>query len=153
MQHAFRWNGSAYVPLTSALSRFCSGDLPALTAFYNPVTARVRWPYLYEWRGERNGRPRLCPFLDGNSYELPFLGKMSFENSVANPATGDKTVVVSTDEWLWYGSQVYVYVGEKSTNEDRLTAAGLKNGTTFAIRVPGLPLVPAVTGVPPRLTR
>ena len=150
MQHAFRWNGSAYVPLTSALSRFCSGDLPTLTAFYNPVTGKGYDGHIY-MNGEESGTEgrAWAHFLDGNSYELPSLGKFSWENSVANPATGDKTVVAGTDDGSGSGSQVYIYVGEKSISpDDRLAAAGLRNGTTYAVRVPGLPLVPAVTGVP-----
>src|SRR5262249_30255726 len=30
---------------------------------------------------------------DGNSYELAWLGNMAYENQLANPFTGDKTVV------------------------------------------------------------
>ena len=49
--------------------------------------------------GEEIGREgrAVCAFRDGaeagNSYELPWLGNMSFENVMANPHTGDKTVV------------------------------------------------------------
>ena len=34
----------------------------------------------------------------GTSYELPLLGRMSFENSVASPWPQDKTIVVSLDD-------------------------------------------------------
>jgi hypothetical protein len=34
----------------------------------------------------------------GHSYELAWLGNMSYENQLANPHTGDKTVVALTDD-------------------------------------------------------
>ena len=72
-------------------------------------------------------------------YELPALGKMSFENSPANPDTGDKTVVVSLDDST--PGQVYVYAGDKSTSvESRRLAAGLTNGKLYGIKVAGVPL-------------
>ena len=49
---------------------------------------------------------------DGTSYELASVGKYSFENAVANPATGKATVVVGTDDST--PGQVYVYVGQKT---------------------------------------
>ena len=34
----------------------------------------------------------------GTAYELPRLGKFSWENSLANPYSGDGTVVIGTDD-------------------------------------------------------
>ena len=48
----------------------------------------------------------------GISWELASLGKFSWENAVANPATGRTTVVVGTDDTTPLG-QVYVYVGDE----------------------------------------
>jgi hypothetical protein len=36
--------------------------------------------------------------LNGTSYELPWIGKASWENILANPGTGDKTVVAGLDD-------------------------------------------------------
>jgi secreted PhoX family phosphatase len=41
----------------------------------------------------------------GISFELPALGNMSYENLVASPSTGDKTVVAALDDST--GGQVY----------------------------------------------
>lgn len=139
MRTVRRWDTATqqYLPLAGALSRFCSGDLPARSAFYNENTGLGYEGRIY-LNGEENGAEgrAFAHFLDGDSFELPALGKLSFENSVANPATGDKTIVAETDDSG--GGQVYIYAGDKSSSPDDLDAAGLKNGTMFAIKVTGL---------------
>jgi hypothetical protein len=45
----------------------------------------------------------------GISYELPSLGKFSWENSLASPFEQDKTVVIGTDDTT--PGQLYVYIG------------------------------------------
>ena len=136
---AYRWDVSAqsYKPLAAPFSRFCSGDLPAVTAFYNPGTGIGYNGGIYLCREESGAEGRaFAHFLDGNSYELPALGKMSWENAVAHPTTGNKTVVVNTDDST--PGQVYVYVGTKSTSPDRVAAAGLSGGHLFGVRVQGV---------------
>ncbi len=141
MKTVKRWDNAtqSYLPLAGPLSRFCSGDLPALSAFYNKKT-RFGYKGRIYMNGEESGIEgrAFAHFLDGSSFELPSLGKFSWENSVAHPATGDKTIVVGTDDGT--GGQVYIYSGDKSSSPDDLAAAGLKNGTTYAIKVDGLSL-------------
>jgi len=72
----------------------------------------------------------------GTSYELPRLGKFTWENAVANPFTGDKTVVVGTDDAT--PGQVYVYIGTKTNAGSDIEKAGLTNGNLFGIAVDGL---------------
>ena len=137
---AKRWDTAtqSYLPLAGGFTRFCSGDLPPLSAFYNKKTKLGYNGRIY-MNGEEAGTEgrAFAHFLDGNSFELPALGKFSWENSVANPATGDKTIVVGTDDNA-IGGQVYIYAGDKSSSPDSLAAAGLKNGILFAIKVTGL---------------
>ncbi len=85
--------------------------------------------------------------LDGTSYELPALGKFSHENSVANPSTGAKTVVVGLDDTSPTG-QVYVYVGDKKKIGNPAELAGLTGGTLYGIKVSGFPIETAGTGIP-----
>lgn len=136
---AYRWDTAtgSYQPLTGPFARFCSGDLPALSAFYNAQTGLGYNGRIY-MNGEENGSAgrAWAHFLDGNTFELPALGKFSWENSVANPATGDKTVVVGTDDST--PGQVYVYAGDKNASADRVAAAGLSNGTLYVVKVTGL---------------
>ena len=139
MKSVYRWDvpTQSYQPLAAAMSRFCAGDLPAPSAFYNATTGAGYNGHIY-LNGEENsatGRA-FAHFLDGNSYELPALGKFAWENAVANPSTGDKTVVIGTDDGT--GGQVYVYVGDKSSSPDRVAAAGLSGGSLYGIKVNGL---------------
>jgi hypothetical protein len=150
MKAAYVWDvpTSSYLPLTSGLARLCSADLPELSAFYNSATGLGYMGRIF-MDGEENGAGgrAFAHFMDGNSYELPRLGKFSWENSVANPNTGDATVIVGLDDTG--GGQVYVYVGSKSVSSDRVIAAGLGNGVLTGIKVQGLALENDATVVAP----
>ena len=136
---AYTWNATtgAYQPASAGFARFCSADLADFAAFYNPATG-LGYNGRVFLNGEENGASgrAIAHFLDGNSYELPRLGKLSFENVVANPSTGDKTVVIGMDDSN--PGQVYVYTGTKSASPDRVIAAGLGNGVLGGIKVQGI---------------
>ncbi len=129
------------------IGRLCSADLPQPAAFYNASTGKG-----YDGRifmdGEEVGAEgrAFAHLLTGTSYELPALGNLSFENSVANPATGDKTVVVGLDDST--PGQVYVYVGEKKSAGSAVERAGLTGGALYGIKVSGFPDESAATGIP-----
>lgn len=134
MQQAFVWTtNNTYELTTKPFSRFCSGDLPPLSAFYE------NRKYGYRGRIYMNGEETgaegraFAHLLDGRSFELPALGKFSWENSVANPKKGRKTVVIGTDDGT--GGQVYIYVGDKTGSTNPITAAGLDNGVLYGIKV------------------
>lgn len=149
IKHGWKWDAAtqSYQPLTKAFSRFCSGDLPGLGAFYNPATGAGYNGRIY-MNGEESGVEgrSVAHFLDGNSYELPWLGKLAWENVVANPGTGDKTVVAGLDDGT--GGQVYFYVGTKTVSSDAISAAGLRGGVLTGIRVEGFAAEDAATGIP-----
>jgi uncharacterized repeat protein (TIGR03803 family) len=142
------WNGSGYTtynastpsPLT-AFNRFCSADLPAPAAFYNSITGLGTQEKIF-MNGEESGNEgRAFAHIvtgaeAGTSYELPYLGKLSWENSVACPFTGDKTVVAGMDDST--PGQVYFYVGTKTNTGSDIDKAGLTNGKLFGIAVTGL---------------
>ncbi|MEJ7589020.1 MAG: esterase-like activity of phytase family protein, partial [Ferruginibacter sp.] len=88
---------------SATLSRFCSADLPAVPAFYNSATGLGTQERIFMNGEETGAEGRAFGHIAtgpnaGTSYELPSLGKFSWENSVANPATGDKTVVAGMDD-------------------------------------------------------
>jgi Bacterial protein of unknown function (DUF839) len=130
------------------LGRLCSADLPAETAFYNPATGKGYGTGRIFMDGEEvgpegRGFAHVASGADaGTSYELPHLGKFSWENSVAHPATGDATVVVGLDDSS--NGQVYVYVGSKGTTGNPTQRAGLSGGTLYGLKV----ALPEVDGVP-----
>jgi hypothetical protein len=131
---------------TTTLNRLCSADLPAKSAFYNAATGKGYDGRLF-MNGEEAGAEgrAFAHALDGNSWELPSLGKLSWENSVASPSTGDRTVVVGLDDSS--PGQLYVYVGDKTTSGSPVQRAGLTNGKVYGIKVAGYPIEPTA-GIP-----
>ena len=148
IQNVKLWNTNSYVTSNianpnalAAFGRFCSADLPAKSAFYNPKTGLGTQERIF-MNGEENGvEGRAFAHIvtgteAGTSYELPRLGKFSYENAVANPLTGDKTVVIGTDDAT--PGQVYVYVGTKTNTGNDIEKAGLTNGKLYGVAVNGL---------------
>jgi hypothetical protein len=128
---------------SSAFSRLCSGDLPVASAFYDPISQMGTAAKIYmngeEAGAEGRGFAHVVDGpLGGVSYELPRLGKMSWENSVAHPDAGLKTIVVALDDSS--PGQVYVYVGNKQWSGNPVERAGLMNGRLYGIKVPNVPL-------------
>jgi hypothetical protein len=72
----------------------------------------------------------------GTTYELPRLGKFSWENAIACPSSEDKTVVIGLDDAT--PGQVYVYVGTKTNTGNDIEKAGLANGNLYGVAVTGL---------------
>ncbi|UGS35566.1 alkaline phosphatase PhoX [Capillimicrobium parvum] len=134
------WNpatGAYDAPATGiALNRLCSADLAAPTAYYNPTTGLGYDGRLFTNGEESSGGRAFAHAMDGTSYELPALGKTAFENVVANPAAGDSTVVVATDDST--PGQVYVFHGRKRSAGSPVERAGLDQGALYGIKVPGM---------------
>jgi len=147
IKQSWAWTPSGYVPNTQPFTRFCSADLPELSAFYDR-NHQVGYNGRIFMNGEESGTEgrAVAHLMDGNSFELPYLGKFAWENSVANPKTGRTTVVVGTDDGT--GGQVYVYAGTKTRSTDPIAAAGLSNGELFGIKVEGFADEDAASGIP-----
>jgi len=150
MQNAKLWNGSSYTSYTSAnnndqaiarFSRFCSADLPEVTAFYNSNTGKGTQERIF-MNGEESGVEgrAMAHIVTGSdagvSYELPYLGKYSWENAVALPYKSDKTVVAGMDDGT--GGQVYFYIGTKTNSGTDIQKAGLTNGKVYGIKINGV---------------
>lgn len=149
VQHVFLYNAatdSYYDPVADgnpataayAFNRLCSADLPSLSAFYNADTGLGYNGRIF-MNGEEAGAEgkAFAHFVggaeDGNSYELAWLGNFSWENSVANPNSGDKTVVVGLDDSS--PGQVYIYIGDKQSTGSAIDKAGLTDGHLFGVHV------------------
>ncbi|NCY24330.1 MAG: calcium-binding protein [Alphaproteobacteria bacterium] len=135
----YLWNSTtkAYELSTTALSRFCSGDLAPVTAFYDAATGLGTQSRLFLTGEETGAEGRAVAVIAtgsdaGSMYELPKLGNLSFENVMANPYTGAKTVVMSTDDTT--PGQVYMYVGTKQSTGSTLDKAGLTNGSLYGVK-------------------
>ncbi len=149
IQQVATWNaagGSYNAPATGvSMARFCAADLPAVTAFYNAgsglgTTERI---FLNGEETSASGRA-FAHVLTGTdagiSYELPHVGRASFENVVANPFAQDKTIVVGLDDST--PGQVYVYVGNKASTGSVVERAGLVGGSLYGVTVAGMATEP-----------
>jgi Ca2+-binding RTX toxin-like protein len=136
-----------YVNATTAFERLCSADLAPTSAFYNARTNLGTTDRIY-MAGEETGPPftpdngRGWAFVAtgadaGKIFELPAAGNISFENLVASPATGNKTVVMEQDDTSPLG-QVYMYVGTKQAAGNTIEKAGLTNGSLYGVKVNGM---------------
>lgn len=123
--------------------RFCSADLPAVSAFYNPATGFGTKERIFMNGEETNDESRQMAHIvtgsnGGTSWELPALGKASWENSVANPVASNKTIVAEFNDGT--DGQVYVYVGTKTNTGTEIQKAGLTNGKPYGVKVTGFPV-------------
>ena len=112
----YEWNATsgAYQAATRAMGRLCSADLPLRSAFYNTRTGKGYSGRIFMDGEEVGNEGRAFAHIAtgpgaGISYELPSLGRLSWENSVASPYEQDRTVVIGLDDST--PGQLYVYVG------------------------------------------
>jgi len=141
IQQAYGWTGSAWAPLTGAkntFGRFCSADLPDASAFFDATTGRGTTERIFMNGEESGAEGRAVAHVvtgdyAGKSYDLPWLGRFSWENSVAKPGTGAKTVVAGLDDSG--NGQVYFYVGEKAYAANPVEAAGLTGGKLYGLKL------------------
>ncbi|GDY11653.1 hypothetical protein LBMAG53_05310 [Planctomycetota bacterium] len=129
---------------TTTYDRFCSADLPAVSAFYNAATKLGTQERIF-LNGEESSSARAWGHVatgadKGKSWELPHLGKASWENSLACPFAQDKTIVVLGDDSAALGaagnpSEVFVYVGLKRNTGKDVEKAGLVGGKQFGVQV------------------
>jgi hypothetical protein len=128
------------------LGRLCSADLPAKSAFWNASSQQGYDGRIFMDGEETGAEGRAFAHLEnGTSYELPRLGKFSWENSVANPLEQNRTVVVGTDDST--PGEVYVYVGKKTKSGSPVDRAGLTNGQLYGIVVDGVATEDRTTGI------
>lgn len=150
VQNVKLWNvaSSSYITHNAAnpstlgrLSRLCSADLPPVSAFFNSVSGMGTQERIF-MNGEESGAEGrgfghiVTGSNAGTSYELPYLGKFSWENAIAHPAAGDKTVVAGTDDAT--PGQVYFYIGTKTNTGTEIEKAGLSNGNLYGAAVSGM---------------
>lgn len=126
-------------PGTTAFNRFCSADLAKPSAFYNVATDKGYSDGRIFMNGEETAGGRAIGHivsgpLSGSSFELPALGRVAFENSVASPVSQDRTIVISMDDTT--PGKLYVHGAEK-TKDAGPVAAGLHGGLNMAVSVSG----------------
>lgn len=126
---------------SAAFARFCSADLAAPTAYYNEATGKGTLARIFLDGEETGNEGRAMAHIatgdeEGVDYELPYLGKSSWENYVANPQARDATIVAGMDDAT--PGQVYFYVGQKQSTGNTIEKAGLSGGHLYSIAVNNL---------------
>ena len=126
---------------TNAFARFCSADLAERSAFFNEETRKGTKQRIF-LNGEESG-PTYQRGLahvatgpnKGKTYVLPWAAaaNASWENLLANPHSGDKTVVIGNADGGTNG--IYVYVGKKKSTGNEVEKAGLIDGAVYRVAV------------------
>jgi Bacterial protein of unknown function (DUF839)/PEP-CTERM motif len=134
------WNGSGYTAGTTQFGRLCSADLAAPSAYRFGALGTDARIFMGGEEVGNEGRA-FAQIASGpatnQAWQLPRLGRFSWENSVANPLAQSKTIVMGTDDSS--PGQVYMYVGDKTAAGTDIERAGLTNGNLYGVRVTGVP--------------
>ncbi len=126
---------------TTAFSRFCSADLAPRSAFYSRGKGTQNRIFL---NGEESGPvyqrglAHVATGPDkGSTYVLPWAASANgaWENLLASPNSGGKTVVIANADGGTNG--VYVYVGTKTDTGNDVERAGLVGGVLYRVSVKG----------------
>lgn len=159
MKQIYLWNTAAQqsnpTPSPFSFNRYCSADLPAVTAFYHAASGLGTQSRIY-LNGEEGGatgwaRGHVATGPDvGKSYVLGkfnlssngsgLTGVGAWENLLACPFPQDKTLVIGLNDG---GSGIMnnalsVYIGTKQAAGTEPEKAGLMNGTLKHIKVTGI---------------
>ncbi len=124
------------VPAGLSFNRFCSADLAPSSAFYNAATSQGYAGQLFlNGEEDKAGGRAFAHALNGLSYELADFGHIAWENLLANPASGDNTLVIGLDDIQ--NGLLLVYQGNKSKTGNVIQQAGLVGGQLYAVKVEG----------------
>jgi hypothetical protein len=151
----FLWQNETWVAASAStgaaldIERLCSADLAPVSAFYNTATKTGYNGHIFlngEEGEDRANRAFAWVAEDGTAYELPAFafGKVGdqddpppcYENLLAHPGTGDKTLVIGNSDGGPSG--IYVYLGTKRATGTPVEMAGLTDGHLFSLRVKGV---------------
>jgi len=161
MKQIFQWNTASQqsnpTPAPFAFNRYCSADLPPVSAFYNAGSGLGTQTRIY-LNGEEGGatgwaRGHVVTGPDaGKSYILGkfnlssngsgLTGVGAWENLLANPYPQDKTVVIGNNDGGTgiMNNALSVYIGTKQATGTEVEKAGLMNGVLKFVSVVGNPV-------------
>ncbi len=129
----------------NALNRFCSSSTsqPGMLSYTEKLADGKSITYGYTgpayWTGEE-GSDESRGFVSdntGNLVQLPRLGLAARETEVVVPTGNKVTAVVVDEDGSAIASQLWMYVGEKTTTGSWVDKAGLTNGNLFVMNVTG----------------
>jgi hypothetical protein len=132
-------SGGTWTSSPVTFNRFCSADLAAPGAYYNSATSKGSQARIFlngDEGGSARGVAHVATGADkGQSFVLPWatMANVGWENLLAHPSAGDKTVVMANSDGGFNG--VYLYVGAKSNAGNEVEKAGLVGGTMYRVLV------------------
>jgi hypothetical protein len=122
------------VPNGLKFNRFCSADLPPISAFYNAATRKGFNGQLFlNGEEDKAGGRAFAHTLEGISYLMPDFGHIAWENLLANPVSQDRTLVIGLDDIQ--DGLLLVYLGNKTKVGNPVEQSGLVGGQLYAIKV------------------
>jgi nitrogen fixation protein len=124
------------IGVVKPFNRLCSADLAPISAFYNAGSGKGYAGQLFlNGEEDKAGGRAFAHAMNGMSYELADFGHIAWENLLANPASGDNTLVIGLDDIQ--NGLLLVYQGQKSKQGSVIQQAGLAGGQLYAVQVNG----------------
>ena len=124
------------------ISRFCSATFsPAGTFSYKNGSETIGYPGALFTTGEEIGdNSRGFAFdMDGQGYQLPRMGMLSFETIAPTRKQGPNTVAIADEDGSATDSQLHVYIGKKTNTGSPVDKAGLTNGDLYVLNAGNIP--------------
>jgi hypothetical protein len=125
-------DGTTALAQPAELGRFCSGYLTTPLQLVSRTSLRGYRGQIYFANEEVGDEGRVFGVTtDGQAWQLPRLGLFSWENTIAAPNRGDRTVVMGNEDAAT--GQVWLYHGTKTYTGGPMDKAGLTNGVNTVL--------------------
>ncbi len=116
-----------FLAQTAEFNRFCSSSITKWKQLYNRSSGNGYRGQIYLANEENGDEGRLFGVTPtGQAQQLPLLGQLSWENTIAAYNDSDRTLVIGNDDSA--DGQLFVYTGTKQSSGNAFDEAGLTNG-------------------------
>jgi hypothetical protein len=116
-----------FIAQTAAFNRFCSSSITEWKQMFNQSSKNGYKGQIYFANEENGDEGRLFGVtVNGQAQQLPRLGQLSWENTIAAYNKSDTTLVIGNDDSD--DGQLFMYTGSKQSSGNAFDEAGLTNG-------------------------
>jgi hypothetical protein len=116
-----------FLAQTAEFNRFCSSSITEWRQLFNQSSNNGYRGQIYFANEENGDEGRLFGVTaNGQAQQMPRLGQLSWENTLAAYNRSDTTVVIGNDDSA--DGQLFVYTGTKQSSGNAFEEAGLTNG-------------------------